>query len=162
MDNVSEARLASVHPQLARKIRQMADILAVDRPPVTLRVTQGFRTHQQQAQLYAQGRTLPGKIVTNAAPGHGWHEFGLAVDVVPFGLDGQPDWNTSHPIWQRLVQLGTSLGLVEGAQFRSFPDYPHFQLTGNWPVSPDDEVREELTKSGISGIWSKSGLEEHA
>lgn len=159
MDSISEARLGLVHPQLARKIRQMADILAVDRPPVTLRVTQGFRTHQEQAQLYAQGRTLPGRIVTNAEPGHGWHEFGLAVDVVPFGLDGQPDWNKAHPIWQRLVQLGKSLGLVEGALFRTFPDYPHFQLTGDYPISPDDEARETLAQSGLPGIWAKANLQ---
>lgn len=148
-----------VHPLLARKIRQMADILANDTPPVTIRVTQGLRTWQEQAQLYAQGRSAGGKVVTNAEPGHGWHEFGLAVDVVPFGLDGQPDWNTSHPIWQRLVQLGTSLGLVAGAQWRSFPDWPHFQLTGKLPVSPDAQVRESFLQSGISGIWNNTGLD---
>jgi len=160
MDSVSEARLGVVHPLLARKVRQMADIIALDRPPVTLRITQGLRTWGEQAQLYAQGRSAPGRIVTNAEPGHSWHNFGLAVDVVPFGIDGQPDWSMAHPIWQRLVAVGTGLGLVAGALFRSFPDYPHFQLTGKLPVSPDTEARETFGNSGILGIWKEAGLEE--
>jgi peptidoglycan L-alanyl-D-glutamate endopeptidase CwlK len=159
MDKISEARLQEVHPRLARIVRQMADILELDKPPVTLRVTQGLRSWREQAQLYAQGRSAPGKVVTNAEPGHSWHNFGLAVDVVPFDLEGQPDWNTSHPIWQRLVRLGTSLGLVAGAQFRTFPDQPHFQLTGKLPMSPDLEVRESYGQSGIAGIWKDSGLD---
>lgn len=160
MDKISEDRLRDVHPVLARRIRQMADIVAVDRPPVTLRVTQGLRTWGEQAQLYAQGRSVPGRIVTNAEPGHSWHQYGLAVDVVPLGLEGQPDWNILHPIWQRLIAVGTGLGLVAGGLFRSFVDYPHFQLTGTLPVAPDVEVRETFGQSGIAGIWKESGLED--
>lgn len=159
MDTISESRLRDVHPRLARIVREMADILELEHPPVVLRVTQGLRTWSEQAQLYAQGRSAPGKVVTNAEPGSSWHNFGLAVDVVPYGLDGRPDWNTSHPIWQRLVQLGTSLGLVAGGRFRSFPDQPHFQLTGKLPVSPDLEVRETYGQSGLAGIWRDSGLD---
>ena len=162
MDRISETRLAKVHPLLARKIRQMADILYADRPPVVLRVTQGLRTWQEQAALYAQGRSGIGPVVTNAEPGHSYHQYGLAVDVVPLQLDGQPDWNTTHPVWQRIVAVGKSLGLTEGAEFRSFPDYPHFQLTGKLPVSPDVEVRESYGQSGIPGIWKETGLEENA
>ncbi len=162
MDRISETRLAKVHPLLARKIRQMADILYADRPPVVLRVTQALRTWQEQAALYAQGRSGTGSIVTNAEPGHSYHQYGLAVDVVPLGLDGQPDWNKSHPAWQRIIAVGKTLGLTEGAEFRSFPDYPHFQLTGKLPVSPDVEVRESFGQSGIPGIWKETGLEENA
>ena len=159
MDTISEERLSQVHPMLAMKIRQMADILASDDPPTTLRVTQGLRTWSEQAVLYAQGRSAPGRVVTNAEPGSSWHNFGLAVDVVPLDLQHLPDWNTSHPIWQRIVSVGTGLGLVAGAQFRTFVDYPHFQLTGKWPASPDLEVRETYGQSGIGGIWNNSGLD---
>ena len=162
MDTVSEDRLKDVHPVLAGKIRQLAAILAEDRPPVILRVTQGLRTWNEQAKLYAQGRSTPGKIVTNAEPGHSWHQFGLAVDLVPFDQANKPDWNTAHPVWKRLIEVGTSLGLEAGAQWRSFPDYPHFQLTGKLPVSPDLEVRESYGQSGIPGIWKETGLEENA
>ncbi len=148
MDSVSEARLGVVHPLLADKIRQMTVMLE----PETLRVTQGLRSWGEQAALYAQGRTAPGKIVTNAQPGSSYHNYGLAVDVVPMTVEG-PDWNEQHPVWSRLVSVGTSLGLVAGAQFRSFPDWPHFQYTGTLPASPDEHVRELFRGGGITNVW---------
>lgn len=155
MDAVSEARLELVNPRLAEKIRQMAEML---KDEFAFRVTQGLRSWDEQAKLYAQGRTQPGKIVTNAAPGHSWHNFGLAVDLVPLSELG-PDWNTAHPAWQRLLSCGSSVGLVEGAQFRTFPDWPHFQLTGSWPVSPNDEVRQCFLDGGMVAVWKEAGLE---
>ena len=164
MDAISESRLTEVHPLLASKIRQMADILA--QSGVTLRVTQGLRSWTQQLSLWLKGRDPNGtvidrsKVVTNAAPGHSWHNFGLAVDVVPMDNVGQPDWNVNHPVWKQIVSVGTSLGLVAGAEWRTFPDYPHFQLTGKLPVSPDDEVRQTFKDGGMVTIWKESGLEE--
>lgn len=155
MDNVSEVRLQDVHSQLARLIQQMAEMLALEK--INLRVTQGLRSWNEQDKLFQQGRTMSGPVVTKAQPGHSWHNFGLAVDVVPLEPTG-PDWNTQHPRWQRVVTVGDSLGLVSGAQFRSFPDYPHFQLTGRFPISPDDEVRQLFKDGGIQAVWAESGL----
>jgi|SRR5208282_2063510 len=151
LDAISETRLALIYPGLADKIHRMADIVA------PFRVTQGLRTWQEQAVLYAQGRTAPGTKVTDAAPGHSWHGFGLAVDLVPMDQEPpQPDWTISHPVWQRLISAGTSLGLVAGAQFRTFPDWPHFQYTaGVFPVSPDDEMRYILMDKGIAAVWQE-------
>jgi peptidoglycan L-alanyl-D-glutamate endopeptidase CwlK len=156
MDAISTTRLAEVHPVLAAKIYQMADLLAKE--SITIRVVQGLRSWQEQQALYDQGRTQAGKIVTNAPPGHSWHQYGLAVDLVPLSGMG-PDWNAQHPVWQRLVETGTSLGLQSGAQWRSFPDYPHFQLVGSWPVAPNDEVRTLFISAGIKEVWKQAGLE---
>ena len=38
----------------------------------------GLRTYAESDALYAQGRTKPGKIVTNAKAGQSYHNFGLA------------------------------------------------------------------------------------
>lgn len=43
----------------------------------------GRRTMEEQAALYAIGRTSPGKIVTKARPGESYHNHGLAFDWVP-------------------------------------------------------------------------------
>ena len=80
-------------------------------------VTQGLRTYAEQDALYAQGRTVPGEIVTNAAAGYSWHNFGNAVDLVPEDITiGQPDWNL-------VTQLGNgwylSLNLSGLSQVRS-------------------------------------------
>ena len=164
MDAISESRLAEVHPLLASKIRQMADTLA--QSGVTIRVTQGYRSWTQQLALWLKGRDRTGavvdksQVVTNAQPGHSWHNFGLAVDVAPMDNTGQPDWDVNHPVWKQIVAVGESLGLVAGAEWRTFPDFPHFQLTGKFPVSPDWEARRMLKDSGVSAIWKESGLEE--
>src|SRR5438105_4239472 len=103
MDNASEARLGEVMPPLAAKVRQLASLLANE--GIVVRVTQGLRSWPQQDALYAQGRTTPGHVVTNAPGGTSWHNFGCAVDLVPdAALDASsnfiPDWNASHPCWQ--------------------------------------------------------------
>ena len=43
---------------------------------VYVRVVQGLRTWTEQDALYAQGRTAPGKVVTNVRGGYSWHCFG--------------------------------------------------------------------------------------
>ena len=149
---------------LASKVRQMAEIVASDSPPTFFRVTQGLRTWAEQQALYEEGRTVPGRIVTDAQPGASYHNYGLAIDIVPMTALG-PDWNKTHPVWQRLISVGTSLGLTAGAQFRSFPDWPHFQLTGALPESPDANVRAVYNSAGpqvtdkIAAVWKATGLE---
>ena len=63
---------------------------------------QGFRTFALQDALYAQGRTTPGAIVTNAKGGQSPHNYGLAVDVTLLTPRGA-DWNYAGPDWQRLI-----------------------------------------------------------
>lgn len=154
MDTISTARLSLVCPKLSDLIKQLDSSLAQE--GISIRVVQGLRTWNEQAALYAQGRTAPGKVVTQAPPGHSWHNFGMAVDVVPMP-NGQPDWNLGHPAWQRIVALGESLGLTSGSKF-SHPDWPHLQLTGKFPVSPTDEVRQLFRDAGMEAIWQEAGI----
>ena len=151
----SQARLCDVIPALADKIRQLAELCDKDEiffaENATLEVTQGLRTWDDQAKLWAIGRTLPGKEVTNARPGESWHQFGAACDVAPFVNDKQPDWDEGHPIWARIVELGESLGLRSGV---SWKDEPHFELTGNFPPKPPQEVIDAFQTSGITAVWA--------
>lgn len=162
MDSVSEARLQLVCPALADKVHTLATMLADEN--IVFRVTQGLRAWNDQDKLYQQGRTTPGPIVTNAPAGHSWHEFGMAVDVVPDDptvAGFQCDWNTSHPAWDRLIAVGESLGLFSGSEFVHIKDEPHFQLTGTFPVSPNDEVRQIFKDQGMEAIWIEAGLQSN-
>ena len=163
LDNISESRLGEVQPGLAEKIRDMARMLATE--SIVFRVTQGLRTWDEQEKLWRKGRDANGNvidaagIVTKAPPGYSWHNFGLAVDVVPddASLTGfQADWNIHHPVWNRLIETGESLGLVSGAEWRSFPDWPHLQSTGRFPATPTDEVRRIYRDLGIRGVWAEA------
>jgi len=156
MDAISQTRLALINPRFSDTIEHLAELLEAE--GIVIRVTQGLRSWQQQAVLYAQGRTQPGNIVTNAPPGHSWHQFGLAVDVAPFDAQGSPDWNSNDAQWKRIIGLGESLGLVSGSTFIHCPDNPHFQMTGIFPESPNDEVRQIFLGAGMSEVWKEAGL----
>ena len=51
---------------------------------ITINVIGGLRTYEEQNELFAQGRTKPGRIVTNARGGFSNHNFGIALDVGVF------------------------------------------------------------------------------
>jgi peptidoglycan L-alanyl-D-glutamate endopeptidase CwlK len=158
MDTISEARLSLVWPGLSDKIHQLATMLEPE--GFSYRVTQGLRTWQEQDALYAQGRTTPGKIVTNAQGGYSWHCLGVAVDLCPNTVgtaDGEfvPDWDVSHPAYARMIAVGESLGLTSGSTFVSLPDIPHFQYTNPYPVdAPNDEARSIYINEGATAFWS--------
>ena len=167
MNPTSEAELLKVHPLLAQKIKTLADQLLAE--GIEVRVTQGLRTYQEQAILYAQVRTTPGDKVTDAPPGDSYHNYGLAVDLCP-GILGknpwQPDWAVSvvkgviTPHWQRMITLGKSLGLYSGSDFKELKDYPHFQLTGVLPVGcPTPEAKELLITKGLEAVWQLAKLD---
>jgi peptidoglycan L-alanyl-D-glutamate endopeptidase CwlK len=106
---------------------------------VEILVTSTLRTFEEQAELYAIGRTKPGKIVTNAKPGQSWHNFGLVFDVVPL-VNGKTIWDS--PFWKRIGELGKSVGLTWGGDFKSFKDKPHFEYHPNLTLAEANRRRE--------------------
>ncbi|MPM42905.1 hypothetical protein SDC9_89577 [bioreactor metagenome] len=60
---------------------------------IDLRVTDGFRSVEEQDKLYAKGRTALGSIITKARGGCSNHNFGLAIDIVPIE-NGKLNWET--------------------------------------------------------------------
>ena len=90
-DPISIQRVNALHP---RAIPVFTDFINECESTLntTFRVTMGLRTIDEQNTLYAQGRTVPGQIVTNAPGGTSYHNYGLAVDICEM-VNGQPDWN---------------------------------------------------------------------
>jgi peptidoglycan L-alanyl-D-glutamate endopeptidase CwlK len=161
MDAISEARLKDVHPLLAQRIRDIANELG--RQDIYIRVVQGLRTVKEQDALYAEGRTLPGEIVTNCPGGHSYHNYGLAVDVMPslFGPSQpfEPDKNRNSHAYKLLIEAARREGLNCGADWRTFKDYPHFQLTGVLPVGhPPESALAAFQRWGMAGVWKLAGI----
>lgn len=96
---------------------------------IDLLVTSTYRDYESQNELFAQGRTKPGSIVTNARGGESFHNFRCALDVVPL-VSGKPDWNGSHPVWHTVGQLGKQAGLDWAGEWVTFKELAHFQYTG--------------------------------
>lgn len=99
---------------------------------VTVEVISGLRSWQQQAALFAQGRTKPGRIVTKARAGSSWHNYGLAIDLGLFAKgtyldERQPAF--AAELYAELGKLASSMGIEWAGNWRSFPEGPHFQVT---------------------------------
>ena len=122
-DKASDNRIASLHPYVQNQMKAFV-LKAKLRFDVDLRVVQGYRTYEEQDKLYAQGRTAPGSIVTKARGGFSNHNFGLAVDVVPFE-NGKLNWETKN--YPLIGTIGKSVGLEWGGDWKSIVDRPHFQ-----------------------------------
>lgn len=103
---------------------------------VNIVITQGLRTIAEQDALYAQGRTKPGQIVTNAKGGTSYHNYGLAVDFALLLNDGkQVSWDTKLDVdkngvsdWMEVVEEAKKLGFEWGGEWRTFKDLPHLQM----------------------------------
>jgi peptidoglycan L-alanyl-D-glutamate endopeptidase CwlK len=96
---------------------------------IDLLVTSTYRDNASQNALYEQGRTKPGKTVTNAKAGQSFHNYRCAVDVVPL-VNGKPMWDAKNPIWQQVGAIGKSCGLEWAGDWKRFREFPHFQYTG--------------------------------
>ncbi|WP_271000071.1 N-acetylmuramoyl-L-alanine amidase family protein [Listeria seeligeri] len=96
---------------------------------IYLCVAQGYRSKTEQNALYAQGRTKPGSIVTNAKGGQSNHNFGVAVDLCLYSNDGKKViWESTTSRWKKVVAAMKAEGFKWGGDWKSFKDYPHFEL----------------------------------
>ena len=72
--------ISRLHPRLQGKVAQLQK--ACEKAGLALGIGECFRSAAGQDALYAQGRTSPGAIVTNA-PGSSYssqHQWGIAFD----------------------------------------------------------------------------------
>lgn len=118
------ARPTTLTPLLKRKSELVVAAMAAKGYKVS--VFQGYRSFAEQDYLYAQGRTRPGPIVTNAKGGDSLHNYGVAIDIV-FLVNRHASWSNNHP-WALLGTVGKSHGLEWGGDWVGFVDRPHFQM----------------------------------
>lgn len=128
---MASRRLVDLHPDvepLARRFLGLAHDEEID-----VLITCTWRSGVEQAQLYAIGRTTPGRIVTNAKPGESLHNILLngnpasrAFDMVPM-VFGKTVWDPGHQHWQALGRIGKSVGLKWGGDWKK-RDMPHLEL----------------------------------
>jgi peptidoglycan L-alanyl-D-glutamate endopeptidase CwlK len=102
----------------------------------------GCRTQAEQAALYAQGRTAPGPIVTNApSAAASAHGHSGAIDAMPLGDSGRIEWDTTETLYRvgLMADIAEEMGLEWGGRWEKlFPphgDYDHFQVP-DWKTLP--------------------------
>jgi peptidoglycan L-alanyl-D-glutamate endopeptidase CwlK len=113
----SKQRLKGVHDDLVKVVERAIEITTVD-----FTVLEGLRTPERQKALYESGasQTLNGRHIT-----------GHAVDLGAW-VDGEVrwDWPLYHKIAAAMKEAAKQLDIkiVCGADWKSFPDGPHFEL----------------------------------
>jgi len=110
-------------------------------------LTQTYRSATEQDADYAQGRTVPGHIITNAKGGESPHnctridENGNTVPAArafDFGIrlgENELDWDAEDSEWQDALAIVKALGLVSGSTFHGIVDNPHAELP-SWKNGP--------------------------
>ena len=98
---------------------------------LNVQISSSFRSFTEQDKIYQQGRTLPGKIVSNAKAGTSLHNYRRACDL--FILDGKKaifEEKYYKQIWDicLLYELDKR-GMFWGGSFASFKDTPHFEVS---------------------------------
>jgi peptidoglycan L-alanyl-D-glutamate endopeptidase CwlK len=136
LSTASERRLSEVDPRLAAIVRD-----AALRLPAGLRfiVVEGKRTKERQAQLYAQGRTAPGPVVTWTMESK--HLTGEAVDLAPLAADGSIDWKNTKAfdavaramreaatVLEYRIRWGADWNQNGDPREKGETDSPHFEL----------------------------------
>jgi len=128
----SPAILASVEPHFGNILKLWFETCEYARKPIYIYC--GIRTPNEQAQLYAQGRTIKGKIVTNAKPFESWHNYGLAIDFCLVDRNGKISWDPKADFdlnkqadYAEVIKFAEKLGLESGANFK-ITDLPHIQF----------------------------------
>lgn len=138
--------LNQLHPRMFALVSEL--LAACNDVPMYFVVLETYRSPERQEALYSQGRTEPGKIVTNGRPGWSWHQWRRAVDL---GFAGSNPWDPKAP-WDKLGELGERLGLRWGGRWKS-RDLGHFELPGACSLGLRVEARDGTLKLGAKGSF---------
>lgn len=112
-----------------------------------------YRPREEQAMVYASGRTIAGPILTWARPGYSWHEWRRAFDAVPL-VSGKPIWHVDPntiPLWQLMGDCGKRAGFEwAGDWSEEKREFPHFQMRNGLTIA-------EVLKHGTALNTSRVG-----
>lgn len=139
VDARSEKNIATLHPKVQPHARAL--VQRASDHGIAIKVISGTRTFEEQNELFAQGRTKPGNIVTNARGGFSNHNFGIAFDIGVFEGSAYRD---ESPKYKAVGAVGQELGLDWGGNWKTIQDEPHFQLRPDWAL--DLTEKEMLTE----------------
>lgn len=132
-----------LYPLIAQKRDQLMRIMKAFGRPIV--ITGEYRTNAEQDALYAQGRTKPGQIVTNAKGGESLHNYRVAFDVA-FSTDKGLSYDGD---WDAIAEVGKTLGLEWGGDWQTFRDKPHFQCTAGYSLADFQQGKVDESKFAV-------------
>jgi len=124
---INSRDLGELLPVVQQKAQAFLD--AAQAQHIGIIITSTYRDREAQAALYAEGRSAPGKIRTNAKPGESFHNWKCAFDFVGM-RNGKCVWEDDDPLWTHLGELGESVGLEWAGRWKLFIEKAHLQYSG--------------------------------
>lgn len=127
---------------------------------ITVAIAETLRTAAEQDELYAQGRTKPGAIVTHAKGStyRSQHQWGIAFDFyLKMDIDGDGKisddaYNDSKGHFEKAAEIGKKLGLAWGGDWSSIVDKPHLYLQ-DWGSTPNVLIQKYGTPEKFMATW---------
>lgn len=128
---MASRKLEDLRPDVAGMVRAM--LAACEAAGLHVLVACTYRSDEEQAALYEQGRSTAGRIVTWARAGQSEHNKRRAADIYPLVNGKLADNKTPEEkaIWETVGAIGEASGLEWGGRWPArIRDMPHFQLKG--------------------------------
>ena len=119
-----------LHPELQVCVNKF--LAECKKQGLNVLVTETLRTLEEQEALYAQGRTKPGNIVTNARGYQSPHAWGVSFDFCR--NEKGREYDNSDGFFEFVGEIaktifdGTEYDLFWGGDFKSFVDKPHIEM----------------------------------
>lgn len=153
--------IKDLHPELQDKWNQLLSLCASK--GIYIKNSECLRTVAEQDTLYAQGRTQPGKIVTNAKGSSysSQHQWGIAVDFyLDMDIDGDgaksdDAFNNLTRIFDKVGTLAKSIGLAWGGDWKSPVDKPHLYLP-YWGSTTSQLKSKYGTPASFKSTWGNT------
>ncbi len=131
-----------LHPILQNKAKKLIR-LGKEKCNLEINIYSGFRSFAAQEAIYAQGRTAPGKVISNARGGESFHNYGLGFDFAILKPGSKEiEWNSradvdndQKPDYEEIGKLGEDLGMEWGARFTNMKgDWGHLQMSFGFSI----------------------------
>lgn len=149
MKNDVRIDLEAIHPNLKFKVNKLLKVC--EEKGIGIIITEGYRSVYRQDELYAQGRTRPGKIVTKSR-GESYssqHQWGVAFDIAI--NEKNDEYNTAKI--KKVADMAKELGLAWGGDWKTFQDTPHFYLP-KWGSTTRTLKNKYGTFANFKKTWS--------
>jgi peptidoglycan LD-endopeptidase CwlK len=145
-----------LYPPFLAKVQK--GLILAEKVGLHAEIFEGWRSVQRQGDLFAQGRTAPGKIVTWVRPWQSLHQYGVAVDIV-FDGDIKPgvqwSWEGDYADGQKddyaqlaVVMKGVGLEWLGDKNI----ERAHFQLSYGMSAQQMARITEDR---GLLGLWAE-------
>lgn len=153
--------ITQLHPTLQQKVSKLKEECA--KKGIKILFSECLRTKEEQDDLYAQGRSKPGNIVTNAKGStySSQHQWGIAIDFyIDQDVDGDGKktddaFNNSTKLFDKVGKIAKSIGLGWGGDWTSIKDKPHLYLK-DWGSTTSKLKKKYDTPEKFFKTWKKT------